>query len=73
MPKKDKHVYAFYKGEDILSIGTRKELSQNLELDMQTINYYLSKAYKKLCEERNHNHKKGFIEAVDLGIEGVDI
>ena len=72
MPKIDKHVYAFYKGEDILSIGTKKELAEALEVDIKTISYYVSNAYKKLCEERNHNHKKGFIEAVDLGIEGVD-
>lgn len=68
MPKKDKHVYAFYKGEDILSIGTKKELAEALELDIKTISYYVSNAYKDRCKNiapKNINH----IVVVDLGEE----
>ena len=68
MPKKDKHVYAFYKGEDILSIGTKKELAEALEVDIKTISYYVSNAYKNRCKNiapKNTNH----IVVVDLGEE----
>lgn len=68
MPKKDKHIYAFYKGEDILSIGTKKELAEALEVDIKTITYYVSNAYKDRCKNispKNKNH----IEVVDLGEE----
>lgn len=68
MPKKDKHVYAFYKGEDILSIGTKKELAEALEVDIKTISYYVSNAYKDRCKNiapKNKNH----IVVVDLGEE----
>lgn len=66
MPKRDNHVYAFYKGEEILSIGTKKELAEALEVDIKTITYYVSKAYKDRCKKiasKNKNH----IEVVDLG------
>jgi len=67
MPKKDNHVYALYKGDNILSIGTKKELAKNLNVDIKTITYYVSNAYKKLCNKREGKYKNGFIEAVDLG------
>lgn len=66
MPKIDNHVYALYKGEDILSIGTKKELAKALEVNIKTITYYVSSAYKDRCKNiapKNKNH----IEVVDLG------
>lgn len=68
MPRVDNHVYALYKGDDILSIGTKKELAKNLNVDIKTITYYVSSAYKDRCKNispENKNH----IEVVDLGEE----
>lgn len=68
MPKKDNHVYAFYKGEEVISIGTKKELAKNLNLKMNTITYYVSKAYKDRCKKERKTNSE-HIEVVDLGEE----
>ena len=68
MPKKDKHVYAFYKGEDIVSIGTKKELAENLNVNIKTITYYVSNAYKDRCKKERKTNTE-HIEVVDLGEE----
>ena len=66
MPKKDNHVYAFYKGEEVISIGTKKELAKNLNLKMNTITYYVSNTYKERCEkESKYNTER--IEVIDIG------
>ena len=46
--------YAFYKGEEILGIGTIKEIAEELNVLPSTIKYYGTNAYRnKLAEGRN--------------------
>lgn len=66
MPKKDNHVYAFYKGENIISIGTKKEIAKALNLNMHTVTYYVSNAYKERCKKERKTNTE-HIEVVDIG------
>lgn len=68
MPKRDNHVYAFYKGEEVIAIGTKKELAENLNLKMNTVTYYISNAYKDRCKKERKTNTE-HIEVVDLGEE----
>ena len=41
-------VYAVYKGENIIAMGTRKELAELLKVKIRTINFWASPAnYKR--------------------------
>lgn len=44
--KKNK-VYAMYKNDDLLAIGTYKELSEILNVKIETIKFYNTPTYKK--------------------------
>ena len=40
-------VYALYKGEELLEIGTKKELAEKFGVRIETIGYYSTPAYCK--------------------------
>lgn len=40
-------IYAMYKGEQCLAIGTIIQLSKELGVSIQTIRFYLTPSYKK--------------------------
>lgn len=40
-------VYALYRGEKFLGIGTKKELAELLNVKVETISFYGTLAYKK--------------------------
>ena len=40
-------IYAMYKGEECLGIGTLKELAELLNVKYETIAFYLTPTYKK--------------------------
>lgn len=40
-------VYAMYKGEECLGIGTLKELAEQLKVKIKTIKFYLTPTYKR--------------------------
>ena len=42
--------YALYKGEECLAIGTIKEIAEQLKVQVRTIYFYTTKAYKKRCK-----------------------
>ena len=44
--------YAFYKGEEILDIGTIKELAEKFNLKIATMYYYCSETYRKRLANR---------------------
>ena len=39
--------YALYKGEELLAMGTKKELAELLNIKVETISFYGTPAYKK--------------------------
>lgn len=56
--------YALYKGEECLAIGTKKEISEELGIKIETLNFYTTKAYKNRMENINHSCKEGFRELI---------
>ena len=46
--------YAMYKGDELLSIGTLREISQELNIKMNTLRFYLSPTYKKRVGDRKN-------------------
>lgn len=40
-------IYALYRGEKILGIGTKKELAELLNVKVETISFYNTPAYTK--------------------------
>lgn len=45
-------IYALYKGDKFLSVGTIKEIAEELNMNPDTVRYYGSGAYKKKLERR---------------------
>ena len=50
MVNKEK-IYALYRGEKFLGIGTKKELAELLNVKVKTISFYATPAYKKRTNE----------------------
>ena len=40
-------IYALYRGEKFIAIGTKKELAELLNVKVETISFYATPAYKK--------------------------
>ncbi|MGJ0847463.1 hypothetical protein ACR77J_12300 [Tissierella praeacuta] len=45
--------YAFYKGDEILSIGTIPEIAEKLGVKRDTVAYYKTQAYQNRLKRRN--------------------
>ena len=45
--RSNERIYAVYKGDEFIDVGTKKELSKSLGCQVDTISFYLSPAYKK--------------------------
>ncbi|AHN22712.1 hypothetical protein [Lysinibacillus varians] len=44
--------YALYKGDELLSVGTIKELAEQFKVGERTIFFYMSPTYKKRTSDR---------------------
>ena len=55
MKKRKRWVYAMYKGDDILAIGTSDEICEQMNLNKKTFQFYRTNWYKKLLK----NGRKG--------------
>lgn len=44
-------IYALYRGEKFIAIGTKKELAELLNVKVETISFYATPAYKKRINE----------------------
>lgn len=59
-------IYALYKGEQILSIGTIYEIAKDLGVEVRTIKYYATKAYKrKLSRRKNSRNARELVKLDD--------
>ena len=47
--------YAVYKGDELLGIGTAKELAEKLKVKVETIKFYSTDSYQKIIKKENHN------------------
>ena len=43
----EEKIYALYRGEKFIAIGTKKELAELLNVKVETISFYATPAYKK--------------------------
>lgn len=44
-------IYALYRGEKFIAVGTKKELAELLNVKVETISFYATPAYKKRTNE----------------------
>lgn len=58
-------VYALYKGEELLAIGTVFEIAVKMKVQVDTILYYKTKSYKKKLEKRNAKNCRILIKLED--------
>lgn len=49
-------IFALYKGEENLTDGTAKELADYLNVNVKTIYFYKSNAYKRRFKENSNNY-----------------
>lgn len=45
-------IYALYKGDDLLAIGTYKELAKAMDVEVNTIKIYGRPSYRKRVSEK---------------------
>lgn len=46
-------VYALYKGDEFIDLGTIGEMAERLGIDKRTLYFYRSVHYRRRCEELN--------------------
>lgn len=54
--------YALYKGDELIEIGTVKEIARNLGLKESTIRHYGKKAHIKRSEKRKGGNFKRLVK-----------
>lgn len=55
-------VYALYKGEECLGIGTLKELAEQLKVKYETMYFYTTPTYKKRIKKSKNRRELVRIE-----------
>lgn len=50
------NVYALYKGDTFLDLGTKKELSERRGLAMKTLNFWASSVNRRRIESRKYQN-----------------
>jgi hypothetical protein len=58
MKKRKSWVYAMYKGEEILAIGTREEICKKMNIKTQTFRYYRTNIYKERLKNRKNKNSR---------------
>ncbi|MDJ8951024.1 hypothetical protein PTL64_14610 [Clostridium perfringens] len=59
-------VYALYKGEKLLSMGTIFQIAQDLNVQVRTVKYYGTNTYKRrLAKRKKSNNSRILIELED--------
>lgn len=61
-------IYAVYKGEECLAIGTSEEICKQLNISIKTFQYYRSKAYKERIRNRKSKNCRNIIKLDDKNI-----
>lgn len=50
-------IYAMYKGDDCIAMGTIIQLSKQLGVSIQTIRFYLTPSYRKRVKKGNNRRE----------------
>ena len=61
-------IYTLYKGDKFVSVGTKKEIANELNIKIETVTYYGTPAYKKRAK-KNKTDKNNRYELVELKFE----
>jgi len=69
----NKWVYALYKGEECLAIGTKEQISKELGIKKETLDYYGTKTYLKEIESRKNTIEDGYRTLIKIGKENDEI
>lgn len=56
--------YALYKGDDLIAIGTAKQIAKDRHVHPKSIQFYNTNSYKKRCTKRPYK-KTYFLVEVD--------
>lgn len=60
-------MYALYKGEELLSMGTIFQIAQDLNIKVSTVKYYGTDSYKKkLAKRKRSNNSKKLVNLDDV-------
>ena len=65
MSKRNKVIYALYKGDEFIDLGTKKELAIKYNIKEHTIVFYASPAYKRRIKDKLNRYV-----CEKIGIEG---
>lgn len=49
----EENIYALYKGDDLIIIGSVNEISKALNIKNETVKFYMTPSYKKRTSEEN--------------------
>lgn len=63
--KRKRWEYAMYKGEECLAIGTSNEICKQMNIKMQTFQYYRTNAYKDRINNRVSKNARIIIKLED--------
>lgn len=58
-------VYAMYKGEQLLSIGTPTEICKEMGIKLQTFRFYRTKHYKNIVDNSRLKNRRVVIRIED--------
>lgn len=58
-------MYALYKGEECLGIGTIYQLSEKFNVKLETIKFYGTNAYKRKLEKRKNSRNAKILVNLD--------
>lgn len=61
-----KNWYAIYKGDEFVCQGTKEDCARYLGVDVKTISFLATSAYKK---RRKNNNGKNYLEAIVVNYE----
>lgn len=63
-------IYALYRGDECLSIGTIREIAKNLNIKENTVRYYSAPAYRRKVEKRKNGKYKN--QRILVELEDID-
>lgn len=55
-------VYAMYKGEELLSIGTSKEICKEMGISIKTFQFYRTKHYKNIVKNSRLKNRRVIVK-----------
>lgn len=72
MPWNKHWEYAMYKGEELLSMGTRDEICKEMNIKPRTFAFYRTKKYEERVKKRKNTCSKGYRTIIRIDGEDND-